>query len=330
MKTKRIVVAILAVIVLALAIFWLNRQPLSPVNVGIIEPMVHMAISDVTRGIQEGLNAESGNKCVVTVKNANGDSSVIPQIIAQYRDVGVRIFVPIFTGTAQATKQAVTNNVIVFAAVTDPVAADLVKNPKSPEGNVTGVSDLWPIAAQFDLIRQILPNASRMGILFDPNDPSSAATMPLIREHAKAKGFELLEKSAHSATEVAEALPIFKGKVDYIFTANDVTVTKSFPALVAYCIENKIPLFAADYSSVQRGAIAAVGQNYYNVGREAAKLIVAVSRGEPVKNLPVRYTQGGDLHLNLAAAEKMGVGIPEGIRKLAKQIYTAITEGDSK
>lgn len=330
MKIKRVIYAVLAVVGLASIIFYLNRQPQRDINIGIIEPMVHQAVSDVTQGIQDGLNAEGAKKIVVTVKNANGDSSVIPQIIANYRDAGVRIFVPIFTGTAQATKKAVNNNLIVFAAVTDPVAAGLVSNPKAPEGNVTGVSDLWPIVAQFDLIRKILPNASRMGIVFDPNDPSSAVTMPMVREHAKIKGFDILEKSAHSISEVAGALPFFKGKVDFIFTANDVTITQSFPALVAYCIENKIPLFAGDYSSVQRGAIAAVGQNYYNVGKEAAKLITAIDRGEPIKSLPVRYIQGGDLHLNLEAAEKMGVTIPDEVRNMAKQTYTAITEGSGK
>jgi putative tryptophan/tyrosine transport system substrate-binding protein len=330
MKKNRVLIGVVAVVVLAGAILLLNQKPSNPVGVGIIEPMVHMAISDVTRGVQEGLKAETDVKCVVSVKNANGDSSVIPQIIAQYRDAGVRVFVPIFTGTSQATKKAVGENPIVFAAVTDPVAADLVKNPKSPEGNITGVSDLWPIGAQFDLIRQILPGATRVGILFDPNDPSSAATMPMIRDRAQEKGFVIVERPVHTATEVADALPGFKGKVDAMFTANDVTVTKSFPALVAYCIENKIPLFAGDHSSVQRGAIAAVGQNYYTVGREAAKLVAAICRGEPVAKLPVRYTQGGDLHLNLAAAEKMGVKVPDAVRNQAKQTYTAITEGDSK
>lgn len=330
MNAKRIAIVGVALAALAVAILVLNRQTPRVVSVGIIEPMVHLAISDLTRGIQEGLQAEKGVKCVVLAKNANGDSTAIPQIIEQFKDSGVRIFVPIFTGTAQATKKAVGNNPIVFVAVTDPLAAGLINDPKSPEGNITGVSDLWPIGAQFDLIRQILPKSGRLGILFDPNDPSSSATMPLIRAEARAKGFELLEKAVHSTTEVAEALPVLRGKVDCIFTANDVTVTKSFPALVAYSIENKIPLFAGDYSSVKRGAIAAVGQNYYNVGRDAAILIAEISRGTKITSLPVRYTQGGDLHLNMSAAERMGVTIPESVRKTAKEVYATISEGTDK
>ena len=155
-------------------------------------------------------------------------------------------------------------------------------------------------------------------------------TLPLIRAQAKQKVFELVEKPVNSVTEVAQALPILKGKVDCLFTANDVTVTKAFPALVAYAIENKIPLFAGDYSSVQRGAIGAIGQNYYNVGREAAKLIVAIADGTKVSQLPVRYTEGGDLYLNAAAADKMGVTLTDTLRKKAKVTYTKITEGEVK
>jgi len=185
MKAKRVVLGVVVALVMAVAILWLNRQTAGSVHVGIIEPMVHVAISDITRGIEEGLKAESDAMFEVSVRNANGDAATIPQLIAQFKDTGIQIFVPIFTGTSQATKKSVGDKPIVFAAVTDPVAADLVSNPKAPEGSITGVSDLWPIGSQFDLIRQILPGTSRMGILFDPNDPSSAATMPLIQSIAR-------------------------------------------------------------------------------------------------------------------------------------------------
>jgi len=330
MNLKRIAIAIFTVVGLALVIYLLNQHQQQSIKIGIIEPMVHQAVADVAQGIKDGLTPENKNKFIVITKNANGDASVIPQIIANYKDAGVQIFVPIFTATAQATKKNCSNDIVIFAAVTDPVAAGLVTDPNAPEGNITGVSDLWPISAEFNLIREILPQASRMGIIFDPNDPSSAATLPLIRSQAKIKHFDIVEKSAHSITEIAEALPYFKDKVDFIFTANDVTITQAFPALVAYCVENKIPLFAGDYSSVERGAIAAVGQNYYNVGQEVAKLIISVSQGKPVKNLPVRYTEGGDLYINLIAAKKMGVTIPDSLRTRAKQMYNTISEGKGK
>jgi len=195
----------------------------------------------------------------------------------------------------------------VFAAVTDPVDAGLLSNPNSPEENITGVSDLWPIEAELKLIKRIMPNIKNIGIVFDPNDPSSSVTMPIIREGASKFGISLVEKPVISPTGVAEALPILKGKVDALFTANDTTVTQSFPALVTYAIQNKIPLFAGDYSSVQRGAIAAVGQNYHNVGIQAGSIIELIANGRLVSTLPVSYTKGGDIYVNTEAARLMGL-----------------------
>jgi putative ABC transport system substrate-binding protein len=311
-----------------IAILVLNRQQAHSVQIGIIEPMVHSAVSDITRGIRDGLGVDSNSKVIVHINNANGDATVIPQIIKRYKDLGVSAFVPIFTATAQATKTTAGTTPIVFAAVTNPVAAGLLNDPLAPEGNITGVSDLWPIDTQFKLIKRIIPQASKVGIVFDPNDNGSSQTMPLIRNSASAHGMQLFEKPVYSVAEIASVLPQFKGNVDFIFTANDVTITKAFPALVAFAVENKIPLFAGDYSSVQRGAIAAVGQNYYNVGYEAGKMAASILKGEKIASLPVHYTQGGDLHLNVTAAEKMGVKIPDDIRAEAQHVYTTISEGN--
>lgn len=327
MKNSKIVLVILIILVLAGLILFLNRvnNKVSQ-TVGIIEPMVHVAVSDITKGITTELNSVWGEQFNVIVKNANGDKTVIPQIIAQFKDAGVQIYVPIFTGTAQTVKSSVKNEPIVFAAVTDPVAVELLTNPASPEGNITGVSDLWPIEAEMELIKRMMPQIRSIGIVFDPNDPSSSVTMPLIRESALKNGIYLLEKPVNSPTGVAESLPILNGKVDALFTANDTTVTQSFTALVTFAIQNKIPLFAGDYSSVQRGAIAAVGQNYYDVGREVGRLVRNVSVGVPLSSLAVRYTKGGDIYLNVDAAKKMGLAIPEGVLNSAKEIYEHISD----
>jgi putative ABC transport system substrate-binding protein len=201
-----------------------------------------------------------------------------------------------------------------------------LNNPSSPEGNVTGVSDLWPIGPNLDLIRQVLPQAKTLGMVYDPGDASSSVTIPLITKEAEARRFKLELRPVHSSNEVAQSLTSLEGKADLLFTANDVTVTAAFPALVQFAIQKKMPLFAADYSSVQRGAICAVGQNYYNVGSEAAKMIAAVADGQKLSTLPVRYTKGGDIYINVKAAELMAVQMPESLLVKAKETYREISE----
>lgn len=291
--------------------------------VGIIEPMQHIAVSDITRGIRDGLAGVTN--VTVEVENANGDASAVPQIVAKYKDRGVDVFVPIFTTTAQAVRASVSAKPIIFAAVTDPVTAGIVKEPDKPEANVTGVSDLWPIGSELDLVREILPKARTIGIVYDPSDLSSSATMSLLEKEAKVRSFVLEKRPVHNVTEISQALAALPGTVDLLFTANDVTVTKVFPALVAFCIKQKTPLFAGDYSSVQRGAIAAVGQNYQQVGVQAGKMIAAVKSGTAISAIPVQYTTGGDVHLNSDAAEKMGVKLSEAVTARASHTYNSIS-----
>ncbi len=323
-KTLRVVAVLAVVVVLVVLVIVLNRpQGTNKHIIGVIEPMEHVAISDITRGIKEGL--ANCKNMEIRVMNASGDATTIAQIIDKYKDIGVTVYVPIFTKTAQVVKSKVTDKPVVFAAVTDPVSAGLVKDPDSPEGNITGVSDLWPIGANLDLIRQVLPSAKTIGMVYDPGDASSAVTVPLITKEAKARGFKLALRPVYAASEIAQSLASLEGKADLLFTANDVTVTAAFPALVAFAIQKKMPLFAGDYSSVQRGAICAMGQNYYNVGAEAAKVIVAVADGKKLSGLPVRYTKGGDIYINAKAAELMGVQVPKDLLAKAKEIYAEIS-----
>lgn len=301
-----------------------NRNPLH--RVGIIEPLQHVAVSDVTSGIREKVvKAFPDTGVEILVQNANRDATAMANIIAGYREKKVDVYVPIFTSTSQATKSQAGSSPIVFAAVTDPISAGLLRNPDHPEGTITGVSDLWPIEANFDLIRTILPDAHSVGLVFDPNDPSSAATLPFVEKAAEKFKFKLLKSPVTSPSEITTALYAL-GRVDLLFTANDVTVTAGFPALVGFAIERKVPLFAGDYSSVKRGAIAAVGQNYKEVGMQAGEIIVSLLNGAQVSSQPVRYLQSGDIYINLAAADKMGIALPDSIKKKASEIYQGITD----
>lgn len=317
------VVVVAIAILLAAVLILTRREYETSLTVGIIEPLQHVAVSDITRGIREELAGRQDRMSIV-VQNANGDDSAVLQIIAAYRDRDVDVYVPIFTKTTQAVKASVGAKAIVFAAVTDPLAAGLLNNVEQPEGNITGVSDLWPIGSQLELIKQILPNAKTIGIVYDPGDPSSAATMPLLRRESTRTGLSLELRPVSSTGEVLQSLNSLKGRADLLFTANDVTVTAAFPALVAFAMENNMPLFAGDYSSVQRGAIAAIGQSYYNVGRDAGQIVSMIVDGKPIRDIPVRYTSGGDVYLNTFAAEQMGVTVPQSVLDRAKEVYREI------
>jgi putative ABC transport system substrate-binding protein len=322
---------ILAAVVLLIILTLVRKHPSSDTRtvVGVIEPMQHIAVSDITRGLRDGL-ADNSRSYNILVANANGDQTTIPQIVGNFEARGVQVYVPIFTSTAQAVATLVTTRLIVFAAVTDPISAHLLQNADHPNGRITGVSDLWPIGAQLDVVRTLLPSAKTIGLLHDPGDPSSAVTLPIVERAAAARKFRILAIPVHAATEIQQALSTSIGNADVIYTANDVTVTSGLPAVVSFCIRHQIPFFAGDYSSVERGAIAAIGQNYYAVGLETAKIIGAIRLGKKTSEIPVTYTSGGDLYINRRAAKLMGVELPASLIAHARQVYDQISNNTSK
>jgi putative ABC transport system substrate-binding protein len=155
-------------------------------------------------------------------------------------------------------------------------------------------------------------------------------TLPILQREAALRGFSVVLKPVHDANEIGQVLSTLAGKADLIYTANDVTVTAGLPAIVNFCIKHKVPFFAGDYSSVERGAIGTIGQNYYAVGIEAAKLLGAVLEGKSTSDLPVAYTTGGDLYINTQAAKLMGVELPASLINEAKQVYDSISSGVSR
>jgi putative ABC transport system substrate-binding protein len=335
LKQSRVRRSSCEVFALAFLVLACGRNEQAPVSskssppkrvVAIIEPMQHIAVSDISRGIRDALGKRADIQ--VETKNANGDAIAMTQIISAYKGGNASVVIPIFTSTAQIAKDAIRDSPVVFAAVTDPVAAGIVASKDHPGGNVTGVSDLWPIGAQFDLIHEILPRATRIGIVYDPTDPSSSATMPLIDAEASKRGMTVVKRPIHNVPELTDALASLRGSADLLFTANDVTVTKGFPALVSFAAQYRIPLFAGDYSSVERGAIGAVGQNYYTVGKNAGELALKILGGARPADTPVVYTTGGDLYLNAEAARRMGVPIPPGVKSRALKVYETISTGE--
>ena len=190
------------------------------------------------------------------------------------------MIVPISTPSAQAVVAATKDIPVVFTAVTDPVAAKLVKSWDASGGNVTGMSDLSPIDKHLDLIKEIVPKAKTLGVIYNPGEANSVALVELLKKEAPAAGLALVEAPAARSVDVPAAAQSLVGKVDVIYVPTDNTVVTAFEGIVKVAQQAKLPVFAGDTDSVKRGAIAALGFNYYDVGRQTGKMVVRVLKGE--------------------------------------------------
>jgi len=280
-------------------------------------------LDDVIRGIQDELGSQGFKKkngTKIIIQSAAGEPNVALQINKQFIDRKVSILVPLGTPAALSAVQNTKNIPIVFGAITDPVVDGLADSIEKPGGNKTGTSDLWPYRVQMELIRKLLPQAKTIGIVFNPGESNSQASLKHIRPALEALGFKIVEAPVSNTAEVYAAVQSLVGRCDVILVPADNTVTSAFESVVKVANENRIPLFAGNIHDVEKGAIATYGVNYYKIGRTTGRLIAKILKEKANPgNIPVVQEANADLVINLKAAEKQGVTVPaELISKAAR------------
>jgi len=311
MLSRRTFVAALALGGVALLGWQAIAQEIKTVAVTAI--VEHPALDAARNGIRDELAAagyEEGHNLDLLFESAQGNPAIAAQIARKFVGDAPDVIVPISTPSAQAVVGATKDIPVVFTAVTDPVGARLVTNLERPGGNVTGMSDRSPIGLHLDLIRAIAPAARRLGVIYSPGEANSVSLLELIRKEAPARGLEIVEAAAPRAADVLPAAQRLVGNVDAVYVPTDNTVVTALEAVVRVGTDHQLPVFAGDTASVPRGAIAALGFNYYDLGRQTGKIVVRVLEGAKPGDIPVEGVRITELYLNPGAAEAMGVTIP--------------------
>jgi putative ABC transport system substrate-binding protein len=270
------------------------------------------------RGFVVGKNIE------IDYQNSNGNMSTQQQVAKKFVGDALDVIVPITTPTAQAMVTATKDIPIVFVDVTDPLKAKLIPQFKAPGGNVTGVSDAAPIAAQLKLFKQIVPGLKKLGFVYNPGLDSSKATLGWVQEQGKPLGIEVVEAAAPTTNEVIPATNQLIGKVDAIYVPNDTTVVAALETVVKIGKDTKIPVFTGETRGVSRGSVASLGLNYTQVGIMAGHMVADVLEGKKPGTIDVilAYEKLPDnvVVVNKGAAAAMGVPLSEAVLKQATQV----------
>jgi putative ABC transport system substrate-binding protein len=288
-------------------------------NVAITQIVEHPALDACRKGVEEELKAQ-GIEVTWSYESAQGNPGTAAQIARKFVGDAPDAIVAISTPSAQAVVAATRDIPVIFTAVTDPVGAKLIADPKKPGGNVTGMSDLSPLAKHLDLIARITPNAKRIGVIYNPGEANSVTLVGLVKEHAPAHGMTIVEAAAPRSNDVLAAARSLVGKVDAIYVPTDNTVVSALEGVIKTGIESKIPVYAGDTDSVPRGAIAALGFNYYDVGRQTGAIVARVLKGEKPGDIAVQGVEKTELAVNPKSAEAMGVTIPADVIAEAKTV----------
>jgi len=325
---KKLCPILIFILVFTVALSFAQEKKAKKVfKIGVTQIVSHPALDADAKGFEKAL-ADAGFKEGVDVtydrQNAQGDMANAQTIAQKFLDAKVDMIHSIATPTSQAVVKTIKNIPVVFSSVTDPVDAGLV--PKtSPPGtksgtNVTGVSDRWPVALQFERYTKFVPKAKKWGTIYNAGDANSMVHIKEMREAAKKLGVELIEATISTSAETMQAAQSLAGKVQAINITSDNTAVSAFEAIVKVCNEKKIPLFAGDVDSVPRGAIAAYGLDYFLIGLSAGKKAAQVLKGQKPGDVPWGPAEKFSLVVSEKAAKTQGVVIPPDLLKKADQV----------
>ena len=291
--------------------------------VAITQIVEHPALDAAHEGIKDELAERGylvGQNLRLMHESAQGNSAIASQIARKFVGESPDVIVAIATPSAQTVAAAARNVPVVFSAVTDPVAAKLVQSWEAPGGNITGVSDMLPIEQHIDMLQRIMPDAKRIGTVYNPGEANAAALIELLEERLAARDMQLVKGAATRTSEVLGAARSLVGKVDAIYLTTDNTVISAAEAVISVGERSKIPVFAADTATVERGAVAALGFNYYNHGRQTGAMVVRILEGAGTADMPVETMDELDLFVNPEAAKRMGITLSEDLIQDAKEV----------
>ena len=318
---KRKLVLLTAMMMAAICLFGCGKSSDGAKNskktykVGIVQYVDDASLNQIQKAVQTELDTQ-GKKLNVKFDykdytfNGQADQSTLNQIMADLVADQVDIIVPIATPTAVVAQSATEDNQIpvVFSAVSDPVAAGLVKSMDKPGSNITGVSD----ALNTDAFMKMITTAKtvkKIGFLYDKSQDSSTKAIKDAKAYCKKNGIEVVEKTGTTNDEISLAADaLIAAKVNAVFTPTDNTVMLAELAIYEKFIKAKIPHYGGADSFALNGAFCGYGVNYEELGKATADMVVDILvNGADPATTPVQTMNNGIATINTDTAAKLGL-----------------------
>lgn len=292
-------------------------------TIGISQFVEHPALDSARKGFIDGLKEagfEEGKNVNFEVENAQADFPTTQTIASKFVGEKVDMILAIATPSAQSAANATKDIPILITAVTDPVSAGLAKSLEKPETNVTGTTDMNPIKEQLELLKQILPNAKNVGILYNAAEANSKIQVDIAKKAAEELGLTIHEATVANSSEVNQAVQSIAGKIDALYVPTDNTVVSAIGAVVKVCNDAKIPVIGSERGQVEGGALTTLGIDYYLLGKQTGAIAARVLKGEKPADIPIEGSKDLKLIINKKSADTLGIKIPDELMSKADEI----------
>lgn len=287
-------------------------------KIGIIQIAPHSSLDNCYEGLVEGLKEKGfvhGKNITIDYQNAQGDMAnsdlFAKNMVSSKYDMIIGIATPSAMSAYSFAKD--TSIPVVFAAVSDPVAAGIVKSMENPEYNVTGTSDLLPLEPQMKMIRAFLPEGKKIGIIYTTSEPNSVSHLEALEKLAPDYGFEIKAIGVTNASEVGSAATTLVSQgVDCINNFTDNNVVDNLTTVLNAANEGNIPVFGSEIEQVKKGCLGSVGLDYLYLGKETGKIAALILSGEAKAfDIPVKIISDSEPVYNKEVLDKLGLTLPE-------------------
>ena len=282
-------------------------------RIGISQFITHQSLDATREGFVDELAKQGyveGKNIEIDLQNAQGEQrnlKTISQQLAESSDVVLSIATP----SAQSLANTTQTTPVIFSAVTDPVSAKLVESREHPGGNVTGTSDQSSdaISTQINLIKKVLPKAKTIGILYTQSEPNSVVQKDEAKRLLEEKGFTVVEKTILDSNNVKAAAESLMAEVDMVFVPTDNIISSTMETVKQVSIKHKVPVFGGSTEMIAVGGLYNYGTNYEELGRQTARMLIRVLKGEKPENIAVELPEKLELHTNQEMADALGIDI---------------------
>lgn len=285
-------------------------------KIGVLQLLSHPALDAIYQGLQDELASYSKEISVeLNLLNAQGDQSNLSIMAKQFVKEEVDLLVGITTPSAQSLAYETKEIPIVLSGISYPVEAGLVESESHPGGNITGVSDRTPIKQQLFLMKEILPQLNKVGVLYTASEDNSVRQVQEFTQLAQEMELEVKAFAVNNSNDIQQVTETLSSQVEAIFIPVDNLLASSMPTVIQVTDQFRVPVFPSADTMVKDGGLVAIGVDQYQIGVETAKVILRIANGEKPEDMPIVLANQGIIYYNLAKAQQLGISLSSSILK---------------
>lgn len=295
-------------------------------KVAILQYMTHSSLDNCTQGVKNALDAAGISYDVQIGSSGSADAdcqSYAAQMVAGDYDMIIAVATPAALAAYSAVQSASSSIPVVFCAISDPVSAGLVQSMDAPGNNCTGTADSFDVAGQVDIIKQLQPDLTKLGVIYTTSESNSLSQLERLKEQCSALGITVVEKGITEASELASVSSSLVTEVDAITNLTDNNVVENMSVVLEQAKAAGIPVYGSEIEQVKKGCLASASIDYVALGERTGQIAIDILGGQSAATYPVVTVEDSFKVINTDVASQLGITIPDTLSDVQKVTTSA-------